>query len=312
MPDAKVDSTLSQPLAELVGRTIAGRYRIQRLLGRGGIGAVYEAVQLQTGNLLAIKVLLPGRANAHQLTERFKREAKAASILDHPNIIEVLDLVAEDDELYLVMELLRGQSVGTELHAGALQPRRTLVIARQVLEALAYAHGNGMVHRDLKPDNIMVVTVGEPGREYERVKLLDFGLVKLVGDAARELGNDKLTQTGIVFGTPAYMAPEQALGRAVDGRTDLYSLGIAIFEMLTGRTPFRSPDPVTLTRMQVSAPAPTLATVAFGRPWCTPEMEALIARALAKQPADRYADAAEMTAALDLAFSSLDHLPAGM
>jgi serine/threonine-protein kinase len=304
------DASLSKPLAELVGHSIAGRYRIVRLLGRGGIGAVYEAEQIATGMPLAIKVLLPGHRNAKLLGERFKREAKASSLLDHPNIIEVLDLVAEGDDLYLVMELLRGSTVGSQIQAGPLGIRRSLVLVRQVLEALDYAHDQGMIHRDLKPENMFVTRAGEPGNEYERVKLLDFGLVKLIGDAAGDLGGGNLTATGIVFGTPAYLAPEQALGKTIDGRTDLYSLGVVLFEMLTGRLPFRSQDPLMLTRMHVSAPPPTLASVAKG-PW-TAELEILVARALAKLPDDRFATAAAMTTGLDGAFRSLDHLPPGI
>jgi serine/threonine protein kinase len=313
VPDAKVDSTMSRPLADLVGRTIAGRYRILRPLGRGGTGAVYEAEQLPEGAPVAIKALLPGAEGADQIAERFRREARVARLLAHPNIVEIRELVAERDELYLVMELLRGRSVAAELLAGPLAARRTLVIARQILDALAHAHARGAIHRDLKPDHIFLTTAGEPGRQYERAKLVDFGLVKLVGPAAAEEAEaSKLTQTGMVFGTPAYMAPEQALGRPVDGRADLYALGTSIYEMLTGRTPFRSPDPLTLVRMQAQAPPPTLAASALGRPWCTPELERLVARALAKRPDDRFADAAEMTAALELAFASLDHLPAGI
>jgi serine/threonine-protein kinase len=296
---------------DLLGRTLGGRYRVRTLIGQGGVGAVYEVEQLATGQLLALKMLLPGLGDPARVAERFRREAKAASLLDHANIVEVLDLVSEGESLFIVMELVRGRSVGDLVEAGELTARRTLVIARQVLDALAHAHERGVIHRDLKPDNIMLVKVGEPGAEYERAKLLDFGLVKLIGDAAADVGGDRLTQTGLVFGTPAYMSPEQALGRIVDGRTDLYALGVVLFEMLTGRTPFRSPDPLTLMRMHAAAPVPSLASVAPGSPWCTPAVEQLVARALAKRADQRFATAREMTAALDAAFVSLDHLPAG-
>ncbi|HEY5938738.1 MAG TPA: serine/threonine-protein kinase [Kofleriaceae bacterium] len=306
MPGPKVDSTMQRPLADPVGQTVAGGHRIERLLGRGGVGAVYEAVHVETSTRRAIKMLLPDLANAAEVAERFKREAMAARLLDHPNIVEVIDLVAEGPDLYLVMELLSGRPLTAILEDGALAPRRALVIGRQILDALAHAHTHGLVHRDLKPANIMLVTLGTPGAEFERVKLLDFGLVKLVGETAALLGDTSLTQTGVVFGTPAYISPEQALGRPVDARSDLYSLGIVLFEMLAGRPPFRSPDPVTLTRMHAAAPVPTLASVAPGRPWCTPALEHLIARALAKKPDDRFATATEMTTALDAAFVSLD------
>ncbi|HWO26721.1 MAG TPA: serine/threonine-protein kinase [Kofleriaceae bacterium] len=311
MPDAKADSTLARPLAELVGREVGGRYRITRALGRGGTGAVYEAVQLADGAPLAIKLVLPGGVPPELVAERFRREALAARLLDHPSIVGIRELVEEGGELYIVMELLHGRSVAAELMGGALAARRTLVIARQVLEALAHAHGRGVIHRDLKPDHLFLTQAGAPGREYERVKLIDLGLVELVGPAAALAGPAPPPPPGVIFGTPAYMAPEQALGEPVDGRADLYALGITIFEMLTGRVPFRSPDLTTLVRMQVSMPAPPLASSARGRPWCTPALEHLVARALAKRPADRFADAAEMTAALEAAFSSLDHLPAG-
>ena len=291
---------------------LAGRYRVRGLIGSGGVGAVYEAEQIATGRLLAVKMLLPGVQDANRVAERFEREAKAASLLNHPNIVEVLAFVSEGDSLYLVMELIRGRSVGALVESGELTARRSLVIVRQVLEGLSHAHTRGMIHRDIKPDNIMLVMVGEPGREFERVKLVDFGLVKLIGDATAEVGSEKLSQTGVVFGTPAYMAPEQALGRIVDGRADLYSVGVVLYEMLTGHTPFRSSDAATLMRMQVSAPAPALSSVAAGRAWCTPEMEQLVARALAKQPDARFGGAHEMMTALDTAFLSLDHLPSGV
>src|SRR5258706_2211170 len=145
------------PTIDLVGRTLGGRYRVRGFIGQGGIGAVYEAEPLQSGKILAVKMLLPGVGNANRVADRFKREAKAASLLDHPNIVEVLDLVSEQDVLYLVMELVLGRSVGDLIDTGELTARRSLVIARQILEALAHAHARGMIHRDIKPDNIMLV-----------------------------------------------------------------------------------------------------------------------------------------------------------
>jgi eukaryotic-like serine/threonine-protein kinase len=306
------DRTSTLPLADIesAGKVIGGRYRIYRLIGQGGMSAVYEAETVETSESVALKMLLPGLPDAASIAKRFRREARAASLLQHPNIVQVHDLISEGDTLYLVMELLRGKTIGDLLQAGPLRPRRALVFARQILDALAHAHAHGIIHRDLKPDNLMVVSRGEPGLEYEQVKLLDFGVAKVIGDAAALVGGDKLTTTGLVFGTPAYLSPEQALGRLVDPRTDLYSLGILIFEMLTGRTPFVSPDPVTLMRMQASAPPPTLASVTRGQPWCTPAVEQLVARALSKSPDQRFAHAGEMLAGVGLAFVSLDHVPA--
>ncbi len=323
MPDPGPHRPVTLPLAKTKpgqqtpldpGRVVAGRYRVKVLVGLGGMGAVYEAEHLPTGRSLALKVLLHERGGVAGLAARFQREAKAQSLLDHPNIAEVLDLGAlEEGPLFLAMELLRGISLADAIETGPLQPRRALVIARQVLDGLGHAHRNGMIHRDLKPENVMLVTEGDPGHEHEVVKICDFGLVKLVGETAAELGGGHdLSQTGVVFGTPEYMSPEQALGRTVDARADLYSLGIILFEMLAGQRPFGSADPLALLRMQVTTPPPALPDVAPGRSWCTPELAALVARALRKRREERFAGAEEMTAALDAAFLSLNHLPAAL
>ena len=295
----------------LTGRVLSGQYRIVAQLGAGGMGAIYEAEQLSSGQRFAIKMLLDQIPDREQVARRFAREANATRWLDHPNIVEVLDIGTTDTgDLFLVMELVRGKSLRQVLDDGPVGARRSLVIARQALQGLSHAHTSGMVHRDLKPENIMLARRGPPGGEYDQVKLLDFGLVKLLNGAASELGGDKLTRTGVVFGTPAYMAPEQVLGRVLDHRADLYAFGVVLFEMLTGWLPFRSPDPMTLMRMQAGAPIPTLASIAPGRPFCTAAVEHLVAKTLAKRPEQRFADAAEMIAALDAAFTTLDHLPA--
>lgn len=308
------DRTTSLPLSQIVAdeRVVGGRYKLRSLIGQGGMGAVYEAVHVQSGRPVALKMLLPDLPNASEVAERFRREALAASLIDHPNIVEVLDLVPDNNTLFLVMELIPGRSIAKLIESDTIGVRRSLVIVRQVLDGLAHAHAAGLVHRDLKPENIMVMQVGDPGREYDRVKILDFGVVKLVGEAAEVVGGEKLTRMGLVFGTPAYISPEQALGHIVDGRADLYSLGVILFEMLAGRTPFRSGDNLALMRMHASAPIPTLASVVPGRSWCTPELEVLVRRALAKKPDQRFAHAEAMIAAIDIAFLSLDHLPANI
>jgi len=293
------------------GTVVSGRYRILSLLGIGGTGAVYEAVHLPTGQAVAVKTLLPDIPKADEIVARFRREAMATNLLDHPNIVEMLDLGQQDGRLFMAMELVRGVSLRKALDAGPLGVRRSLVIARQILEGLGHAHAQGLVHRDLKPENVMLTSAGEPGHAYEQVKLLDFGLVKLVGEAALDLGAERLTRTGVVFGTPAYMAPEQALGRIVDGRADLYSLGAMLFEMLGGRRPFEAEDPLALMRLQVSQSTPALRDVAGPQPWQTPQLDGLVRRALEKRAEARFTSAEEMLAALDAAFVSLDHLPAG-
>ncbi len=295
---------------DLVGRMVTGCYRILSVIGRGAMGAVYEAEHVSSGKRVAVKAMLPEMKQTREGAGRFEREARAASFLSHPHIVEVFALDTLDhDTQVLVMELVRGVSVRDLIDAGPIAARRALVIARQTLQGLRHAHTHGVIHRDLKPDNIMVSRAGEPGSEYDWVKLLDFGVVKLDGIAAAEFGEDKLTRTGVVCGTPAYMAPEQALGRPVDARIDLYSLSVILFEMLTKRTPFESDDPMELLRMHVSEPPPALAEAAGAQPWCTAELESLLAEGLEKRPEYRFADARAMVAALDAAFLSLDHLP---
>lgn len=284
----------------MLGTLLDGRYRLEEKLGQGGIGAVYRAVHVRTGRAVAVKVLLPEWAQAGGMAARFEREARAAGFLKHTNIVEVIALGRVDGgPLYLVMELCTGVSVGDALADGVFAPPRALAIARQALQGVGFAHQHGFIHRDLKPDNLMLV--GPPGREV--VKLLDFGLVKLVGLAAAELGEEKLTATGMIFGTPVYMAPEQALGRGVDHRADLYALGLILFEMLCGMPPFYSEESSAVLRMHLSAPRPRLAE--RGLAAATPALEALVARALAVRADDRFESAADMLAALDAAALSL-------
>lgn len=277
-----------------------GRYRLEEKLGQGGIGAVYRAVHVRTGRTVAVKVLLPEWAQAGGMAARFEREARAAGFLKHANIVEVIALGrVEDGPLYLVMELCTGVSVGDALADGVFAPPRALAIARQALQGVGFAHQHGFIHRDIKPDNLMLI--GPPGQEV--VKILDFGLVKLVGLAADELGEEKLTATGMIFGTPVYMSPEQALGRGVDHRVDLYALGLILFEMLCGMPPFYSEESSAVLRMHLSAPRPRLAERGLAR--ATPALEALVARALAVRPDDRFESAAAMIAALDAAAATL-------
>lgn len=295
---------------ELIGAIVNQRYRVGALIAQGGMGAVYRAVHLDSAKPVAIKTLLPEREPSAETLARFEREAKTASALHHDNIVEVLDMGRMDDgRLFLVMELVEGPSIGDLIDDGLLHPRRALVLMRQALDGVGHAHQFGLVHRDIKPDNIMVVQAGADGARYDRVKLLDFGVVKLLDNAASEFGAPNLTATGVVFGTPQYMAPEQALARTLDPRADLYSLGIVLFEMLTGRRPFEHDDMVSLLRMHIKSPPPLLAEVRPGEPWWTSELEALVAGALKKKPENRFPSAAAMIAALDAAFLSIQHLP---
>jgi eukaryotic-like serine/threonine-protein kinase len=284
-----------------VGEVVAGRYRLIGRIGRGGMGSIYEAEHTSTGKRFALKTLLPGLDRIGDIARRFEREARASSVLNHPNVISVTDFGAlEDGSLYLAMELVRGRPLGDLLDEGGVAQDRAFTIGRQVIEALGHAHAHGVIHRDLKPDNVMVLDAGESAEERDRVKLLDFGIAKVVGDAAEQVGGDKLTQAGVAFGTPDYMAPEQALGEAVDARADLYAMGVILFELFAGRKPFVNEDKIGVLRMQVSVPPPRLAEAAPGR-WFAPALEGVIAKALEKRRGDRYANAEEMLAAFDAA-----------
>jgi eukaryotic-like serine/threonine-protein kinase len=281
-----------------------GAYTLVAPLGQGGMGGVWDVVD-DAGNHYALKSPAAGMNPAAEGTKRFAREANAVRMLDHPNLVSAVDVFVEAGYLFLVMERVEGRTLTKALAAdGPMQPRRALVLARQLLDGVGHAHANGLVHRDLKPDNVMLVDMGG----WERAKIVDFGLVKLIGDAEAAMGGGKLTSTGLVFGTPAYMAPEQALGRPIDGRTDLYALATILFELLTGRVPFDHADPMMQMKMQVKAPPPRLDMFARHEPWCTPQLVALIDAGLSKDPAQRFPSAQVMMAALDDAFVSLDHI----
>jgi len=280
-----------------------GRYRVVGTIGRGGMGGVFE-VEDDAGIRYALKSPLTDVAGNSDVTRRFAREANALRLLEHPNLVAAVDVFAEHGVLFLVMEKVLGPTLGEHLRRGALAPRHALVVARQILSGIAHAHAQGIVHRDLKPENVILVPMGG----WDRVKVIDFGLVKLVGDAAAAFGARALTSTGLVFGTPAYMAPEQALGRVVDGRADVYATGVILFEMLLGRMPFVDPDPMVLMQMHAKRPPPRLDQVAPDAPWCTPQLVALVEGALIKDPEQRFPSADVMMMALDDAFQSIDHV----
>jgi serine/threonine-protein kinase len=283
---------------------VADRYIVRGVLGSGAMGAVYE-VEGPDGVRRAMKAALPDLEDSGEAVRRLAREGNALQLLEHEHIVSAIESVVEGGRLYLVLELVRGEPLSAIIARGPLAPRRALVLTRQILDGVEHAHGRGVVHRDLKPENVLITSAGTADDPYDRVKLLDFGLVKLLDDAAAMIGGQRLTRTGIAFGTPAYIAPETAMGRPVDGRADLYAVGVMLFEMLTGRLPFVHADPVKLLHAHVGAAPPRLSDVAAGAPWCTPAVEALCAGALAKRPDDRFASAAAMRAALDDAFLSL-------
>lgn len=276
-----------------IGSVVGGRYRIDAVLGQGGMGCVYLAEHTGIGRAVAVKILKADLGGGQDAARRFKREALASGRLDHPNIVGVSDFgVLDDGSCYLVMDALEGESLGARLDRdGALPWSEALDVMRGMLRGLKHAHDRGVVHRDIKPDNIFLAN--DDGRHV--VKLLDFGIAKLVAGAEEDPAS---TRAGITMGTPAYLSPEQAVGGEITARTDLYSATVVLFEMLTGRAPFDDPDLVAVMIAHVSRPPPTLAEAAPGLE-LPPQLEAVIERGLQKFTADRVSSAGEYLELLD-------------
>ncbi len=274
-----------------LGRTLDGRYRVQRLLGEGGMGQVFVAEQLNIARSVALKLMHPEDTLDPERVARFKSEAKLISELRHPNTLKLFDYgVTQDGTLFLVTELLTGQPLSEALKAGPLDVGRTLRILRQICASLSEAHDRGIVHRDLKPANIFLDRVG--GQEV--VKVLDFGIAKVnAGEALSSLGGDApATAGGILVGTPAYMSPEQVLGRPLDGRSDLYALGVVAYRCLAGRLPFEGEAVAQLAAHAYEAPPPLPKNVA-------PGVAKLVLQLLAKDPQDRPNSAQALILRLD-------------
>jgi eukaryotic-like serine/threonine-protein kinase len=276
--------------------SVLGKYRIEAELSSGGMGAVYRARHEIIDRAVAVKVLRPELSGDPELVTRFVNEAKAASAINHPSIIDVHDFGYTDDgQAYLVMELLDGESLAQRLaRRGRLPASEAVKITRSIASALSAAHAKGIIHRDLKPDNVFLISDPDLG---ERAKVLDFGVAKLV-DAANQT---QYTQTGALMGTPLYMAPEQArAASAIDERADLYSLGCILYELLTGKPPFRGEGAGEIITMHMfEAPEPPSAH-ALG---IAPALEQVVMRLLEKAPDDRFATAAETSDALDAAIA---------
>ncbi len=277
---------------KFVGRTLPGGYHILDLISVGGMGRVYRAEQSLLGRTVAVKIIHPHLLSDEDSAARFLTEARAASQLNHPNSITVFDFGRTDDgQPYIVMEFLRGKDLARVAYEeGPLPFARIVDVLRQVLAALGEAHDLGIIHRDLKPENIILEPLRRGGYF---VKVLDFGLAKLRADAA----SPSVTSPGIVCGTPDYMAPEQGRGDPVDGRSDLYALGVVLFQLLTGRLPFEAESPTQVVMMHLSIPVPDPRQVAPERDIPASLVDVTL-RALEKDPGRRYQDALEFADAL--------------
>ncbi len=267
---------------------VDGRYQVIGHVGTGGMADVYCAQDLQLGRKVALKVLHERFAADAEFVERFRREASAAAGLQHQHVVSVYDRGEWDDTSYIAMEYVAGRTLKQLVQAeGPLAPQRAVDLTVQILRAARFAHRRGVIHRDFKPQNVIV-------DEEDRAKVTDFGIARA--------GASDMTQTGSIMGTAQYLSPEQAQGHAVTARSDLYSIGIVLYELLTGRVPFEAETAVTIALKQVSeAPEPPSHLSSA----VTPELEAVVLRALAKDPAERFADADEFIAALEAAGSRI-------
>ncbi|HKH48059.1 MAG TPA: serine/threonine-protein kinase, partial [Thermoanaerobaculia bacterium] len=286
-PAGEYDADLLADAVEEIEPDLAGQqmgpYRLLREIGGGGMGTVYEAEDARLGRRVAIKLLPPEYSRDRKAKERFLREARAAAAVDHPNLCTVHDVGESDGRLYIVLSFYEGETLRERIRRGPLPIAEAREIAIQVARGLARAHEAGIVHRDIKPANVILTRRGE-------AKILDFGIARLGGDDA------SLTRTGASWGTPAYMSPEQARGERVDSRTDVWSLGVMLYEMLAGRRPFGGESMEAVIAAILTQKPEPLERV---RPEVPKELARVVDRALAKDPAERYANAAEMLADLE-------------
>src|SRR4051812_47385622 len=267
----------------MIGRTIAGRYRIVAKLGEGGMGAVYRGEQTSLKRAVAIKLLRPELSGNQMILRRFNAEAEAVAKLSHPNTVIVYDFGQDTDgSLFIAMEYIEGKSLRSAIgREGPFSPARALAIALQVAASLSDAHTHLIVHRDLKPDNVMLQ---ERGRQKDIVRVLDFGIAKLRDDDRAT--KQAMTQAGDMLGTPQYMAPEQIRGEAIDGRTDVYALGCMIYEMVTARLPYEAPTIMAMLSKHLleQAVPPSQRRPDLGIP---PAIDQLVLAAMAKDVKDR-------------------------
>jgi len=265
---------------------LGGRYLVESELGRGGMATVFKGTDTVLGRPVALKVLSPQYSGDANFVTRFRREAQAAARLNHPNLVSVYDTGTDDGIHFIVMEYVEAKTLADYLAGGGrIMPERSIEIAEAVCDALSVAHAHGIIHRDIKPANIMITAKGD-------VKVTDFGIARVIS------GADTLAQTAAVLGTASYLSPEQAQSQPVDQRSDIYSLGVALYEMVTGSPPFSGDSPVMVASKHVlEQPTPPSKLNAD----VSPELEAVIMKAMAKNPDNRYQDADEMRADLERA-----------
>ncbi len=296
-PVGKVVSSSDDPL---IGRSLPGGYLILELVGVGGMGRVYRAEQTNLGRTVAVKIVHPHLVGEESTAARFITEARAASRLNHPNSVGIIDFgKSPDGQLYMVMEFLRGRNLARVTYEdGPLSFARIVDVLRQTLAALDEAHSENIIHRDLKPENIILEPVRSGG---DFVKVVDFGLAKM----REETYTPGITSPGIVCGTPEYMSPEQARGDTLDPRSDLYSVGVILFQLLTGRLPFHGESPTQVVLAHLTEVPPDPRAVAADRNIPAP-LAAITLRALAKDPAMRFQDANAFASALTSVLPGID------
>jgi eukaryotic-like serine/threonine-protein kinase len=296
-----------RPQDPFIGRDILnGQYQILQKIGSGGMGAVYKALETELNRMVGVKILHPKLANRKDLVTRFRREARAMSQLTHPNTVKVFMFgELEDGSLYIIMEYLDGKNLNQTVRSeGPFPMARALPVLIAVSGALDEAHKAGIIHRDLKPENIFLCQSGGM-RDYPKV--LDFGLAK-VGERHMRPGSVILTQEGMVFGTPEFMSPEQAQGKALTPASDTYSLAVILYEVLTGKLPFDAKSAMDFIQLHVSAKPLPLSERVPGKTF-PPVLEQIMDRALAKRAEDRYASAADFASAMQVVLQGGTQLP---